>query len=138
MAILAVLWLAVVGLPPAGLAIVRESWMEALSQPEARGEWEEFRGAMRRQTGREGPVQRKVPKSTEPPGLVWLRDHFTLACVAWLLFGSVLWGVTAFFVIGVGSQRPAAAGRSSPENEPRGDSHHEKENDRNAKDANQG
>jgi len=103
--ILAAAWLAFVGLPPAGLAIVRTSWMERLDRPEARAEWDEFRGAMRAQTGRDGPVQRKVPKSVEPPGLVWLRDHFTLACVAWLLFGSVLWGVTAFFAIGVGSQR---------------------------------
>lgn len=137
-AILAVIWLAVVGLPPAGLAIVRESWMERLDRPESRAGWEEFRGAMRAQTGRDGPVQRKVPKSVEPPGLVWLRDHFTLACVAWLLFGSVLWGATAFFVIGVGSPRRAAAGGSFPENQPRGDRHHEKKNDRDAKDANQG
>lgn len=149
--ILAAAWIAFVGLPPAGLAIVRTSWMERLNRPEARAGWDEFRGAMQAQTGRDGPVQRKVPKSVEPPGLVWLRDHFTLACVAWLLFGSVLWGVTAFFAIGVGSQRGAAVGRSPPEehsgaavgrsppeDEPRGDRHHEKENDRDAKDAKQG
>ena len=137
-AILAALWLAFVALPPVGLAIVRESWMHELDRPEARAEWEAFRGAMQAQTGREGPVQRKVPKSEEPPVLVWLRDYFTLACSAWLLFGSVLWGVMAFFVIGVGSQRKASASRSLAENEPRRDRDHEKENDRDAKDTNQG
>jgi hypothetical protein len=137
-AILAVLWLGLVGLPPAGLAVVRKSWMESLDRPEARSEWETFRGAMRAQSGRDGPVQRKVPKSVEPPGLVWLRDHFALACGAWLLFGTVLWGVTAFFIIGAGSQRAAAAARSPAENQPRRDGHHEKENDRDAKDAKQG
>lgn len=136
--ILAAAWIALVGLPPAGLAFVRTAWMERLDRPEARAGWDEFRDAMRAQTGRDGPVQRKVPKSAEPPGLVWLRDHFTLACAAWLLFGSVLWGVTVFFAIGVGSQRGEAVGRSPPEDEPPGDRHNEKENDRDAKDAKQG
>lgn len=98
---LAVSWLAVVGLPPLGLSLIRGAWIERLSRPEVQRQWDEFRGAMRQQTGRDGPVQRKVPKSHEPPQLVWLRDHFALACAAWLLFGSVLWAVTAFFAAGV-------------------------------------
>ena len=97
---LAATWIVFVGLPPAGLAVIREAWMERLSRPEAQRQWDDFRIAMREQTGRDGPVQRKLPKSREPPELVWLRDYFGLACGAWLLFGSVLWGFTAFFAMG--------------------------------------
>jgi len=77
-----VLWCLLVGLPPMVLSSVREDWMSRLDRPEVSRDWEHFREDMRRQTGQQGPVQRKVPRSAEPPGLVWLRDHFPLACGA--------------------------------------------------------
>lgn len=139
-AVLVLGWVVAVALPPVGLAVVRRSWLESLGRPETRARWDDFRDAMRTQTGRDGPVQRKVPRSVEPPGLVWLRDHFALACAAWMLFGSVLWGVLAVFTLGVSavSRRRRGDDESPSEQETGGQRHHEKKDRRDAEDAEQG
>ncbi len=93
-------WLATLVLPPAVLLWARSGWLEQLDRPEAQAEWEAFRLDMRRQSGRDGPVQRKVPKSVEPPARVWLRDYFELAVTAWLLFVGVLGGFFSLLVAG--------------------------------------
>ncbi len=82
-------WMAVLVIPPIALWQAREPWLEQLERPEAQSAWDEFRRDMAGQTGREGPVQRKVPKSLEPPLRVWLRDYFALAVVAWMSFAGV-------------------------------------------------
>jgi hypothetical protein len=82
-------WMAVLVIPPIALWQARERWLEQLERPEAQSAWDEFRRDMAGQTGREGPVQRKVPKSLEPPLRVWLRDYFALAVVAWMSFAGV-------------------------------------------------
>jgi hypothetical protein len=94
-------WLAALVLPPVMLMRSRAGWLQHLDQPEAQSEWDEFRRDMRRQSGRDGPVQRKVPKSAEPPARVWLRDYFRLAVVAWVLFTGVLGGFFCLLVAGV-------------------------------------
>jgi hypothetical protein len=94
-------WLAALVLPPVMLMRARTGWLEHLDQPAAQAEWDEFRRDMRRQSGRDGPVQRKVPKSVEPPARVWLRDYFQLAVVAWVLFVGVLGGFFCMLVAGV-------------------------------------
>lgn len=119
----AALWGILVGLPPLGLLFVREDWIARLDRPDVAREWDRFREDMRRQTGTGGPVQRKVPKSAEPPGLVWLRDHAGLACAAWLFFGTVLWGMVTLFAWGAagdgdmppGSRSAAEAASPSPD-----------------------
>jgi hypothetical protein len=92
-AILAV-WVAVVAVPPVGLALMRERLLTWQSSAAAQQQWTQFREAMQEESTGTGPVKRKVPKSLEPPLKVWLRDYFSLAIAAWVLFGSVL-----FFVI---------------------------------------
>jgi hypothetical protein len=109
----AALWGVVVGLPPLGLLLVREDWIARLDRPDVVREWDRFREDMRRQTGTDGPVQRKVPKSNEPPGLVWLRDHTGLACAAWLFFGTVLWGMVTLFAWGAAGGSGMSPGRPS-------------------------
>jgi hypothetical protein len=99
-AVLAV-WLAALVVPPVMLLRARADWLQRLDRPEAQTQWDEFRRDMRQQSGREGPVQRKVPKSAEPPARVWLRDYFRLAVVAWLLFVGVLGGFFSLLVAGV-------------------------------------
>jgi hypothetical protein len=97
------LWLAVVVIPPVALWRARGPWLESLDRPEAQAAWDEFRRDMAGQTGRDGPVQRKIPRSPEPPLRVWLRDYFSLAVGAWLAFAGVagllllvlLWGSLA-------------------------------------------
>lgn len=103
-------WLAALVLPPVLLLRARADWLQQWDRPEAQAGWEAFRRDMRQQSGRDGPVQRKVPKSAEPPVRVWLRDYFQLAVVAWVLFTGVLGGVFSLFVVGV--LRGAAGGAS--------------------------
>jgi anti-sigma-K factor RskA len=83
-------WLAALAAPPVVLARWRSTRLVELADPAVQAQWTEFRDAMRSQTDRSGPVQRKVPKSVEPPELVWLRDYFWLAVAAWVVLGGVL------------------------------------------------
>jgi len=94
-------WLAALIVPPVMLLRVRSDWLEQLDRPEAQSNWDAFRRDMRQQSDREGPVQRKVPKSAEPPARVWLRDYFRLAVVAWVQFVGVLGGFFSLLVAGV-------------------------------------
>jgi hypothetical protein len=104
-------WLAALILPPVLLLRARADWLEQWDRPEAQSQWDAFRHDMRQQSGRDGPVQRKVPKSAEPPIRVWLRDYFQLAVVAWVLFMGVLGGFFTLLVFGV--LRGAAGGTGS-------------------------
>jgi hypothetical protein len=108
------LWLAAVVLPPLGLAGWRTARLAELKGPGVQADWDTFRDAMREQSGRTGPVQRKVPKSAEPPELVWLRDYFWLAVAAWVILGGTLGGFFALVVLGVASADPPS-GRASAE-----------------------
>jgi hypothetical protein len=51
--------------PPWAFLEWRERRLAALSTPQAQADWDAFRERMRRESGRDGPVQRKVPKSPE-------------------------------------------------------------------------
>lgn len=95
-----VVWLAATAGPPLAISRWRASWLEVLSQPAVQAEWDTFREAMRRESGRDGPVQRKVPKSLEPPELVWLRDYFPLAVIAWVVLVGVLGGFLGLLALG--------------------------------------
>jgi len=101
MAAIVAVWLATLVLPPVILLRVREGWLAELNRPEAQAHWDEFRRDMRQQSGRDGPVQRKVRKSVEPPARVWLRDFFPMAVAAWVLFAGVLGGFFCLLVAGV-------------------------------------
>ena len=116
------LWgLALVG-PPLALARWRETRLAELTAPGVQAQWDAFRADMRRASYRSGPVQRKVPKSLEPPELVWLRDFFLLAVVAWLVLAGVLGGFLVF--VAVGATKPSP--RLLAEDEPTGGRHGEK------------
>jgi hypothetical protein len=104
----AIVWLAVVLGPPLALLDWRERRLPAVGSAEYQAGWDEFRDDMRRQSGREGPVQRKVPKSVEPPELVWLRDHVGLAVIAWMTLAGVLGGFLAVVFLGAVRQGTTA------------------------------
>ncbi|MFM8414349.1 MAG: hypothetical protein ACKOCX_06450 [Planctomycetota bacterium] len=108
-------WLAAVVIPPTGLAWWRAGRLAALSDPTVQADWTAFRDAMKQESDRSGPVQRKVPKSVEPPELVWLRDYFWLAVAAWVVLGGTLGGFLAIAILGVaGSRVPSGPGSSGP------------------------
>ncbi len=121
--------LAVVG-PPLALARWREGRLAALAAPGVQADWDDFRAAMRRESGRDGPVQRKVPKSQEPPELVWLRDYFGLAVVAWVILAGVLGGFLVFVVVGAAGSR-----RLLPENQAAGDRNDQEQDQRDTENA---
>jgi hypothetical protein len=56
---------------------------------------------VRQQQKLPGPVQRRVPKSAEPPALVLMRDYFGVSMAGAILFSSVLYWVIAWFVSGI-------------------------------------
>ena len=97
------LWGGMMVVPPVVLVANRDGWLATLEAPEAQADWEDFRRAMRAESGAEGPVgpvQRKVPKSAEPPIRVWLRDYLSLAIVAWVVLGGTLGGFLGMMVVG--------------------------------------
>ncbi|MBU6222392.1 MAG: hypothetical protein KGR24_06525 [Planctomycetes bacterium] len=100
-AVLIACWLAAVAIPPVAIVAWRDRRLAEVASPEAQAEWDAFRADMRRQSGREGPVQRKVPKSPEPPELVWLRDYLVLAIAAWITLVGVLGGFLAAIALGM-------------------------------------
>jgi hypothetical protein len=108
--------------PPVALVQWRDARLAELSRPEIQANWDAFRAEMRAQSDRSGPVQRKVPRSAEPPELVWLRDYLVLAVTAWVLFVGVLGSVLLGLVLGVArgritSRAPAAPSLPPPEKE---------------------
>ena len=76
------------------LFVVRSRALTSLSTPEARADWQAWRDAAAKQSA-EGPVRRRVSKSTEPPALILMRDHFPV-----MLTGSLFFGTALFSLIG--------------------------------------
>jgi hypothetical protein len=72
-----------------------------LATPRSVEQWQEWREEVRGQQARPGPVQRRVPKSAEPPALVLMRDYFGESLVGAVLFTSVLYWVIAWFIMGM-------------------------------------
>lgn len=134
-AALAAVWLAILVVPPAILLGQRAAWLAALEQPEAQAGWDEFRNAMREQTGREGPVQRKVPKSLEPPLRVWMRDYVWLAITAWIMLGGTLGVCTSAFIVGAATTTAGAP--SASKNQAARERDDKKQDDGDAEDAEQ-
>lgn len=127
--VVALIWAAVVIGPPIALVAWRDQRLAAVDTLRARADWESFRNDMRMQSGREGPVQRKVPRSAEPPELVWLRDYTHLAVIAWISLVGVLGAFFAALAIGV------ARGGSAAEDRPSRDRDDEEQHQRDAQDA---
>lgn len=114
-----VAWSAALIGPPLALLRWRESRLAVLADPTTQANWDVFREDMRRQSGRDGPVQRKVPRSAEPPERVWLRDFVGLAITAWVTLVGVLGGflgltLRGLLVAGTPSSGAAPAGMREP------------------------
>jgi len=129
----AAVWLMLLVGPPVYLLRCRGEWLASLDRPEAQARWDEFREAMRGQSGREGPVQRKVPKSAEPPLRVWLRDYAWLAIAAWVVLGGTLGLFTGLLAFGAAA--PGGRPASAAEDQPRRRRDHEEQDDGDAENA---
>jgi hypothetical protein len=97
----------------AAIVYARKEAISTFTTPEAQQQWNDWRIAAKEHAG-QGPVQRRMPKSDEPPSLVLLRDHFTVVIAATVVFTSALYAMIAYLVRGAlskkdnpPSQRPA-------------------------------
>jgi hypothetical protein len=94
-------------------AVVWSMWaardwaLAELTTPQSQSDWQEWRKEVEQQQNSAGPVQRRVPKSAEPPGLVLMRDYFAVCLVGGVLFMSLLYVVIAWLVTGMMRTRPA-------------------------------
>lgn len=79
----------------------RDWALAQLSTPDSIADWRTWRNDVERQQTNPGPVQRRTPKSTEPPALVLMRDHFAVSMVGAIVFSSAFYWVFAWFVFGV-------------------------------------
>ena len=71
-----------------------------LGTPESTAEWEEWREDVRADQGQPAPIQRRVPKSAEPPALVLTRDYFAVLMCGSVLFTSLVYWVLAWMIAG--------------------------------------
>lgn len=83
------------------LISAREWARTELAKPESAAAWEAWREDVRANQDKPVPVQRRVPKSAEPPALVLTRDFFGVILGGALLFSSLLYWVVAWFVMGM-------------------------------------
>src|SRR6187200_3149150 len=88
-----------------GAMIWAKQSVAQLATPESITDWQTWRADVQDQKSHPGPVERRVPKSDEPPALVLLRDNFTALMFGALLFSSVLYWIIAWFVIGIMTSR---------------------------------
>ncbi len=89
-----------------GLTKVREK-QRLMKNTEIVDSWKQWREAAAVQAAGAGPVQRKIPKSTEPPIQVLFTEHYKTIATAALIFGTFLYGMLYFFTQGMiaGNQR---------------------------------
>ena len=80
--------------------IAARRWALAeLSTPASTAEWETWRDDVRAQQGRPMPIQRRVPKSAEPPALVLARDYFAGMMAAAAVFTTLIYWVMAWLAM---------------------------------------
>jgi hypothetical protein len=81
---------------------LRQSAVIELSSQKSISDWQEWKEAnVHEQQSHRGPVERRVPKSDEPPELVLMRDFFGVLMLGALLFSSLLYWIMAWFVTGI-------------------------------------
>jgi hypothetical protein len=78
--------------------------------------WQQWKRDAGNKDGRLGPVQRREPKSDEPPGLVLLRDHFPAVVISILVFYTCMFGFALFLAKGMARHQHSA--RSSARGAP--------------------
>lgn len=108
------LYLAMVGAIVWALVGARERAMIELAGPQAQADWEEWRQSAKQQAA-SGPVQRREPRSDQPPALVLLRDHFPVLVTGSIVLCSFLFGTLMFILRGaISSPGISGAASSSP------------------------
>jgi hypothetical protein len=94
-------YVGLVGVILVAMLRMRHSTVAQMSEPTSIADWQAWRADVSEQQSRRGPVERRVPKSEQPPALVLMRDYFTVLMIGALLFSSMLYWIIAWFVTGL-------------------------------------
>jgi hypothetical protein len=93
-------YIALAGGVVGGMFWMRQAVLSEFATEEASANWRAWREDVRQQQTNPGPVERKVPKSVEPPALVLMRNYFVVSLVGAVFFTSLLYWVMAWFISG--------------------------------------
>jgi hypothetical protein len=85
---------------------LRHSAVSQLASPKSIADWQAWRKDVSEQQAGPKAVERRVPKSAEPPALVLTRDYFAVLAVGAVVFSSMLYWVITWFVFGIVHGRP--------------------------------
>ena len=117
-------YLAFIGTIAGGMFYARGAVFAEYDTPEARAEWEKWREKARTDSAKwakehgkehEAPVDRRVPKSAEPPALVLMRDYFGICLFGAVFFSSLLFATLAIAIRGaLSSEDPEAERGEKP------------------------
>jgi len=84
------------------LVRLREAQLQMAHRPEVRAQWEAWKEAVQRDNAAPSqPVARRTPNTSEPPGMILLRDHFTAVGVTLWLVWTAFFGFLAMVTTGV-------------------------------------
>lgn len=94
----------------------QETWIANNSTASAQASWDKYREDAAKQTGAPGtgPVKRKMPKSSEPPFVVLLRDHFGVVQAAAVVFSTVLYLFVLILIRGLMQARKNEQATAEP------------------------
>lgn len=95
-----VCYLMLLGAIVGSLFFARKWALAEMATPDSVGNWQAWRDDVEQQSEHPGPVQRRVPKSVEPPALVLMRDYFGISLGGAVLFSSLLYWIIVWFAIG--------------------------------------
>jgi hypothetical protein len=94
-------WLLMAAAVIVAMVVARDITLTAYGSQAAREEWDAWREVAREQAQGSGPVQRRIPKSLEPPALVLMRDHFAVILPTLLVLLSCVYFTLAWMLAGV-------------------------------------
>ena len=84
-----------------GMFAARDWALADLSAPASLADWQQWREDVRTEQERPTTVERRIPKSTEPPMLVLMRDQYGVLLGAAVVFSSLLYWVFAWLITGM-------------------------------------
>ena len=102
-----------------GGSFTARAWARSVyGSREAQAQWQKWRAGAAKLSS-EGPVQRRVPKSDQPPALVLATTYFGICLAIVLVLTTVLFATAAFFVHGVWQSPGVARNEAQPRRTPR-------------------
>ncbi len=93
-------YVALMGAVVGAMISERQNVLTESSTPTSLADWQAWRADVQQQQTNPGPVERRVPKSNEPPALVLMRDYFAVSIVGATFFTSLLYWIVAWFITG--------------------------------------